>query len=450
MTPDDLLTIGDRVVAAAGPGEAVEAVLSWSRSTEVRVYEGDTEQFVAATNAGIGVRVVSDGRVGFAHAGSLDSAVVDEALSEARDNCRFATSDPFAGLAVPDGHPAPDLELVDERLASVSTADKIGLAADLERLVRAGDHRIVGLDGGADYADHHALGAVVSTEGLRVVAAETACTLSVYCLASDGDDTTVGFGMAIGRTPADLDVQTVASDAVVRAVRLLGAEPIPSRRLTVVFDPWVTAEFIGLVAEMFSGDAVVKGRSPFADRLDVEVAAPLVSLIDDPTDAAASGASPFDGEGLACRRNVLIDGGRVRGFLHDSRSGRAMGVTSTGSAVRGGYRSTPAAGPMAVKLAPGRGSQTQVIAGVDSGLFVQEVSGLHSGVNPVSGDFSVGIEGALIRGGELAEPVREVTIASTLQRMLADTVAVGADLTHLPFGASGVTLAIADVTVSGL
>ena len=449
MTPDDLLETGDRVIGRAQEGEAVEAVLSWSRETEIRVYEGETEQFVASTSAGVGVRVVRDGRVGFAYAGSLDAAVVDEAVVEARDNARFATPDPFAGLAAPDGLPVPEVDLVDERLAAVSTAEKIALAVDLERLVRAGDDRIVGLDGGADYSDQLSYGAVVSTEGVRVGVADTGCTLSVYSLASDGDDTTVGFGMSMGRAPADLDVAATASDAVARAVRLLGAGPISSRRLTVVFDPWVTAMFLGVVAETFSGDAVAKGRSPFADRLGSEVASGLVTLVDDPTDPAAWGASTVDGEGLSCRRNVLIDRGEVRGFLHDSRSGRALGAASTASAVRG-YRSTPVAGPMAVALAPGSGSQAEVLAGVGEGLFVQEVSGLHSGVNPVSGDFSVGIEGMTIRDGHLAEPVREVTVASTFQRMLADTVAVGADVTHLPYEASGVTIAIADVTVSGL
>lgn len=449
MTPDDLLAIGDRVVDRAAPGEAVEAILSWSRETEIRVYDGATEQFVASTSAGVGVRVVRDGRVGFAYAGSLDPAVIEEALDEARDNSQFATPDPFAGLATPDGLALPGIDLFDERLSAVSTAEKVALAVELERLVRSGDDRIVGLDGGSDYADQISHGAVVSTEGVRAGVAETGCTLSVYSLASDGEDTTVGFGMSMGRAPADLDVEATAADAVSRAVRLLGAEPISSRRLTVVFDPWVTAMFLGVVAETFSGDAVVKGRSPFTDRIGERVASSIVTLVDDPTDPAVWGSSVVDGEGLACRRNVLIDRGEVRGFLHDSRSGRAMGSVSTASAIRG-YRSTPVAGPIAVALIPGSGSQTDVLAGVGTGLFVQDVSGLHSGVNPVSGDFSVGIEGAMISGGELAEPVREVTVASTFQRMLADTMAVGADVTHIPFEASGVTIAIADVTVSGL
>jgi PmbA protein len=102
-----------------------------------------------------------------------------------------------------------------------------------------------------------------------------------------------------------------------------------------------------------------------------------------------------------------------------------------------------------VKLVPGRSTPEQVLEQVGDGLLVLEVSGLHSGVNPVSGDLSVGVEGLRIRGGETAEGVREVTIGSTLQRMLMDVVAVGSDLTYFPWESTGVTLAIADVTMSG-
>ena len=102
-----------------------------------------------------------------------------------------------------------------------------------------------------------------------------------------------------------------------------------------------------------------------------------------------------------------------------------------------------------VKLLPGPASPEQILAQVGDGVLVQEVSGLHSGVNPVSGDLSVGVEGLRIRGGATAEGVREVTIGSTIQRMLTDVVAVGDDLTYFPWESTGVTLAIADVTMSG-
>ena len=189
-------------------------------------------------------------------------------------------------------------------------------------------------------------------------------------------------------------------------------------------------------------------RSLFADRLGEPVASTRLSLTDDPTDAAAFGAGPFDGEGLATRRNELIGAGVLQRFLHNSYTARRVGTASTGSAVRG-YASVPGVGAMALAVAPGDCGAAELVAGIEDGVLVQEVSGLHSGVNLVSGDFSTGAEGLRIRNGELAEPIREFTVASTLQRMLLDVVAVGSDLTRLPMTAAGVTLVVADVTVSG-
>jgi PmbA protein len=174
-----------------------------------------------------------------------------------------------------------------------------------------------------------------------------------------------------------------------------------------------------------------------------------VTLVDDPTDARAYGAASHDGEGLACRRNVLIADGVLRMFVYDTVSGRRAGTVSTGSAVRGGFAGTPSAGCRALVLAPGDKGLEQILAAVGDGLYVQTVSGIHSGVNTVSGDFSVGAEGLMIRGGTLAEPVREVTVASTLQRMLQGVVEIGGDLRWLPGTAAGQTLAVAEMALSG-
>jgi len=152
---------------------------------------------------------------------------------------------------------------------------------------------------------------------------------------------------------------------------------------------------------------------------------------------------------LACRRTVLIDSGVLTSFLYDTVSARRAGTKSTGSAVRGGYAGTPGAGCRALLLQPGHHDQQAILAVVGEGVYVQSVTGVHSGVNPVSGDFSVGIEGLMIRDGELAEPVREVTVASTLQRMLQSVLHVGADIEWLPGIAAGQTLAIGDMQLSG-
>ena len=211
----------------------------------------------------------------------------------------------------------------------------------------------------------------------------------------------------------------------------------------------MAATLLAVVAGTLDGESVLKGRSPFADRVGEPIASPLLTLVDDPTDPRSLGADSHDGEGLATRRVPLIEGGVLQGFLHNSMTGRRAGVPSTASAVRG-YRSTPGVGAQALAMAPGAGTIDDLLAGVDHGVLVQAMSGLHSGVNPVSGDFSVGVEGLMVRRGARAEPIREATVASTLQRLLLDVAAVGGEIEWTPGGTGAAALVIPGVTLSGV
>lgn len=444
---DALLEIADRVVAQASTGEQIEAFVSRGGDTEVRVYQGDVEHFVSAQAEGIGIRVISEGRTGFAYAGTITDTAVAEVLAEARDNVRFGTVDEWAGLAEPDGVAVTDQQLWNDELAEYPTERKIELATELERLTAAADTRVRIDD--SNYADAFGEAAVASTTGIRQWGRENGCYVSVSTLADDGDETQTGFGFSVGRTPDVLDLGRAAVEAADRATRLLGAIKPTSRRTTVILDPFVTAQVLSIIASTLNGEAVVKGRSLFQDRLGDEVAPSFVHLVDDPTNPLAYTATDVDGEGLAARRNTLIEGGELRRFTHNSYSARRAGTVSTGNAVRGGFAGTPGVGALALQLLPGERTQAQLVESVDDGLLVQSVTGLHSGVNPISGDFSTGAAGLLISDGRLAEPVREFTIASTLQRLLLDIVEVGSDVDWLPMRAAGVSLVIRDVTMSG-
>jgi PmbA protein len=199
---------------------------------------------------------------------------------------------------------------------------------------------------------------------------------------------------------------------------------------------------------MLDGESVLKGRSPFADRVGEPIASELLTLVDDPTIDESLGAESWDGEGLACRRNPLVVGGVLQGFLHNSYTARRAATRSTASASRSS-RSLPGVGAQVLLVEPGHLDRDDLLGEIDDGLFVNSFAGLHSGVNPVSGDFSVGADGLMIRAGALAEPVREITIASTLQRLLRDIVAIGGDAEWLPSGDRVPTIVIGDVAMSG-
>lgn len=443
----DLLALAQSVAAKAKTGEQVEAFVARSSYTTVRAHGGEVESFTSAVSAGIGIRIVSDHRQGFAWAGTLEADAIADALTDARDNASFAEPDEWVGLAEPDGIAPVPFDAFDPSVASMPPSQKIDLALELERLVRAGDSRITGVRV-ATFSDSSSRFAVATSTGIAGAGRGAWCSMSALALAEDGDETYTGGGSTVGFRPEDLDLAEAADDAVLRATRLFGAKPVPSQRVTIILEPRMAATIASLLGSTLTGERVLKGRSPFGDRVGEAIASPKLTLVDDPTDHRSYAADMFDGEGLACRRNQLVVDGVLQGFLYDSASGRRAGRPSTGSAVRG-VSSTPTVGCQALAVAPGAGSFDSLLADIDTGVYLQSMTGLHSGVNLVSGDISVGIEGLMVRNGQLAEPVREVTIASTLQRMLLDIVAIGDDVEWLPGGTGCPTIVIADLSLGG-
>ncbi len=447
-SPEALFELAKELVGRARGNEQIEAVLSHSTSTTVRAYQQEVESYTTATTAGIGLRVVEDGRAGFASAGTLDRVVIDELLEQARTNARFAEPDEFVALAEPDGVAATEFERFSEALASVTPEEKIALAIEVERRVRAADARITGVRTAA-YGDNTVSFAMASSTGLGFSERATSASVSVHALAADGDRTMSGGGGDAAADPSGLDLDGLVERAVRQAVDLLGSTKPKSGPVQLVLDQRMAASIFGIISGMLTGDRIVKGRSPFVDRIGEVIASPLLSIADTPLDRESLGATSYDGEGLACRDLPLITNGVLDGYLFDDLNARKYGTASTASAQRG-TRGLPSPGVHVLSVPDGDGGNLeQLIAGVDQGILVFGLAGFHSGVNPVSGDLSLGVDGLMIRNGQLAEPISEATVGSTLQRMMLGITAVGSDRLHLAGGAVCPSLVIGDVMLSG-
>jgi PmbA protein len=447
-----LLELCRSIASDAEAGEQVEASAARGRETDVDVFDGDVESLTIAESEGVGIRVVRAGRQGFAWCASLAPDVVADTLAEARDNARFAEPESWNGLATlaDVAGDAPELELFDPRLVAVTTEQKVAFALALDARVRGADARVRGVEK-TSYGDGLVEAALASSLGVESTAQRTIASASSVAIAEEGSSTQTGYGFSVARAFEELDADRVVELAVERSTRLLGARQPATRRLPVILDPMVTASFLGVLAAAFNGESALKGRSLFLDRVGEQVAASIVHIADDPTNARSLSASTHDAEGVPSRRNELVADGVFPGFLHNTMTARRAGngTRTTASAVRGGYRGTPGVGVRALQIAPGDLTPDAVMASVPEALYVQAVHGIHSGTNPISGDFSVGAEGLMVRGGAFAEPVRELTIASTLPRMLLDVTAVCSDLTFLPGGTAALTLLVGDMTMSG-
>lgn len=447
----DLLRLASSIVERAGSGEEVEAYLTHQRNFTVKVYEGEVESISSAEPRGAGVRVLSGRRAGFAYSTDLSEDGLGELVQRARANAAQATEDDAVGLASAWDEPPGDIEgLVDHRYEDAGPDDKVAFAQDLERLTRAADARIRTVED-ALFSDATAEVALASTAGIAGSYRVTEAWCYAVAIATEGDDTQVGFEFDLGRSLADLDAAATARRAADRALAVLGAEKIPSARMPIVLDPYTSGQFLGVVAGALTGEAVQKGRSLFAGRLGESVAADVVTLWDDGRVAGAPGSAPWDAEGTLTGRTEVIRGGALESFLYDVTSARREGRSSTGNAARAGFKSAPGPSPTNLAFDPTGHSRAEVLRVAGDAFLVQDFHGVHSGANAISGDFSVGATGMLLRDGQIDRPVKEVTIAAPMLDILARITAVADDRRWLPFGGSlgGATTLVSEMTVAG-
>lgn len=442
----ELREIARRVAAQASRNEHIEVVASTGRSTSVRAYGGDVESLRSGTTAAIGVRVVADGRQGFASAGSLDDDVVAATLAAARENLPFASVDEHQGIAEPDGVAPAELTLADAAVLDIDEDTKVATALELERRCVDADGRITGVRVAA-FSDTWSSTALASSAGIDVFDQASSCSVGCQPIAPDADGKSrIGYGGDAARNLAGLRLDHVVCEAVEDTLSQLGATQPSSAKVTALLVPEVVDELLEIVAGCLTAEQVQKGRSPFAERTGEAIAVDALTLGDYPLDASTLGATNFDGEGLAARANTLIDAGVLAGFVHNSYTARRSGVASTGSAVRS-TRSLPGVGVHALTMRAGSLPTAQMLSQAD--VVVRDIGGLHSGVNATSGDFSVGAEGNFVTGGEIGKPFDEATIASTLQRMLLSIVAIGAQGKVLAGGALRYPMLIDDIALSG-
>jgi PmbA protein len=448
----DLLELATGIVERAR-GDEVEAFLTHEREFQVKAFEGEVESLSSAEPRGAGIRAFRDGRVGFAYTTDLSEPGLDAILELARANAEHATADEALGVAEGGGGSTPEdvPGLVDEAQPSLPPDDKAAFAVQLDRLTRAVDPRIRTVEE-AVYADSDTEIAIATSTGIAGSYRRTDAWCYVFAIATEGDDTQVGFDFDLGRGIADLDAATVAESAARRAVSVLGASKIASARMPVIFDPYTAGQFLGVIGGALTGEAVQKGKSLFAGKEGSKVAAGNVTLVDDGRAAGAPGSAPWDAEGVATGRTEVIRGGTLTGFLYDLTSARRDKKSSTGNAARAGFKSAPYPAPSNLAFEPTGESSGDIQSRADRVLLVRDLHGVHSGANPISGDFSVGATGILLEGGDEIHPVKEVTIAAPMLEILARIEAIGDDRRWLPFGGSlgGSTTFVSEMTVGGL
>ncbi len=433
--------------AMARGASGAECTLAEGNEFSVTVRRSEVETLKEAGSRAAGIRILMGKRVGSSYTSDLTVAGIRQMIDAALQISEITTEDPFAGL--PDasdlGKHEGDLRLYSNDIEGIPTEEKIALARRAESAALAYDPRITNSKG-ASFDTFMGRHVFANSLGFSGEYRSSYCSMSVSPVAQQGSCMERDYWHSSSRRFAGLETpEEVGRMAAQRTIRRLGATKVATQKAPVIFEPRTAKSLLGDLFEAIEGRSVYRNASFLAGKLGQKVAAESVNVIDDGTIPGLMGTSPFDDEGVPSRRTVVIENGVLRNYLLNSYAARKLGMRTTGNASRG---VTGNAGISTGNFYFEQGSRTpeKIIAGVKNGLYVTELIG--HGVNIVTGDYSRGAFGIWIRDGELAFPVSEVTIASTLQEMFAGIVAIGNDLQFRGSMASP-TLMIGEMTIGG-
>lgn len=401
-----------------------EVYLETGRNLSIQVLNGEIETIEEASSAGIGFRVIVDGRLGFSHCNNLSDASLDDTLKRAIDFAKLTTADK-SNVLPSDGSSTKIDGLYDSSIAAIPMEDKINMALKLEEMTLAKPG--VSKSSGASFGEGEGEVFIANSNGLSKTYKSAGCSIGVSVVAEKGEQKNTGGEYCSRRYFDDLiPLEDLAKKAAEKATRLLDPVMVPTQRASVIVDSSAARSFIGGIISALNGERVSQGASFLKDSLNKSFASELLTIIDDGTRQKGMGSAPFDGEGVATQKRVLVEKGVVKGFIYNTIAGARAGEESTGNASRRGFSSLPGIGTHNMFVAAGKIDPEEIIADTKKGLLLTEVTGY--GINPVNGNFSGGASGFWIENGKIKHPVKGLTIAGSAEEILNGIDMMGNDL----------------------
>jgi len=442
LDADNLLA--DLITKAKAAGaDAADALIAEGVSLSLARRLGKSEGVERAEGRDLGLRVIIGKRQAIVSASDFSPAAMKELVARAVAMAKAVPEDKFCGIAEPDqiAKSYPDLDTCDKREPSPAEMDEAAAAAEDAARAIKGVTNSEGAEAGWSLSRVH----LAISNGFSGSYGVSRHSLSVSVLAGEGTAMETDYDYATGISAADLkDPREIGRNAGERAVKKLNPRKAKTAQVPVVYDPRVSGGLVGSLAGAVNGAAIARGTSFLKSSMGKAVFAKGVSIIDDPLRPRGLRSKPFDGEGFATARRVVIDDGALTGWFLDLSTGRQLNMPSTGNASRG-TGSPPSPAPTNLYLAAGALTPKELIADIKQGFYVTQLMGM--GTNLITGDYSRGASGFWIENGEIAYPVSEVTVAGNLRDMFLNLTP--ADDLEFRYGTDAPTLRIDGMTVAG-
>ena len=404
----------------------MEVYYSTGSSLSLKVFQKELDGYSLSESEGLSLRGIYKGKMGYSYTEKVDETSIDQLVRDVAENATIIDSDDeeiiFEG--------SKDYKKVDSfnpDLSNVSEEEKIQFVKSLEEEAFKLDERIASVEVCA-YGDGYGETIMSNTKGLYLQDKNNIAYTYIVVVAKEGEDIKTGMAYRTGNDFSKFNAEEIAKEAVNEALALLGANSVKSGDYNIIIRNSAAADLLEAFTGIFSAEAVQKNLSLLKGKIDEKIASDKFTLIDDPYMDGGLASKSFDGEGVACKYKKIVDKGVLKTYFHNLKTAKKDGIETTGNASKGSYKSSINIAPSNFYVEKGERSLDEMIASVEKGIMITELQGLHSGLNSVSGDFSLAALGFLIEGGKISRPVEQITVAGNYFEMLKNIEETGSDL----------------------
>ncbi|HWI50210.1 MAG TPA: TldD/PmbA family protein [Rummeliibacillus sp.] len=424
----------------------VELYYEHKESFQCMVFEGEIDSYETSEDGGLGLRGLFNGKMGYSYTEKIDEDSISFLIESAKANAAILDeddgSDIFEGSKDYEAHC-----FYNEELANVQIPEKIELLRSIEEKVRSYDKRIVTLDECILY-DFSTERSLANSKGLSLTEKKNGLLIYISTVVKDGEEMKTGSFMKSTRDFHSLNPDDIAKEAADEALSYLGEKSIPAGKYPIIMRYDAAASLLATFSPIFSAENTQKNQSLLKGKVGEKVASDTLTLFDDPFHPEVIGGSNFDGEGVATKKQAIITNGILATLLHNRKTAKIEDCESTGHASKASYKGTLSVAPQNMYIVPGERSKEDLIASVTEGVLVTDLSGLHSGTNTISGDFSVAATGFHIKEGKIAAPVKQITIAGNFYDLMKSIEETCSDLHFQQGGFGSPTLLVEELYVT--
>ena len=403
-----------------------EIYYQFGESTSVSAFQHELNQFTGSTEGGVCLRCLVDGKMGYASTEDMDPAKAAALVARCVDNAKTLEScdREFLGEG---GQSYAELNVKPYVLPSTEKLIEKVLAT--QEAIYAADPAVIDGSSTQGIAERSEF-AIYNSRGLDLHYENTVTGLVVAAVVTNGTEMANDYQIKLGELDS-LDSEALTKKAAKTALGKLGGDVAPTGQYSVVFDPEAMSDLLQTFCSIFSSEVAQKGLSKFADQEGKVVAAPCVTILDDPFHPENPMPINFDAEGSPTATKAVVENGVLNTLLYNLKTANKVGKKTTGNASKSGYDAAVAVRPFSMYLAGGDISEEELLKKAGNGVYINSLGGLHAGANPISGDFSLQSAGFLIENGVKTTAVKSFTVAGNFYELLKNITAV-ANNSHLP------------------